>query len=547
MFYFILAGLFASAFSSRLVSEQVAAYKKLLNNAERLTPEGFLTLAKYHDADSVCSGPCRRHLDKLLNGVEGRDWSYLEEILTEIYGGHISDDPYQPQEVHLALTGSPSEMKVIWATMEGLQDPFVEYTKATNDWTPETTKTVPASQYTYTVPENWYTVFTGVLYESNMVDLAVGKVQYKYRVGGFDSANNTIRRSKDFKFNSVPVTDPNAKTVFSMLADQGTFMVLGFSTTQKLIQVQDTLGVDIVMYSGDLCYAGLSGDLTPFNNVEEDDEFGHIWDLWGIQNEPVAATRPFMTGSGNHESFYNWTAFANRYKMPAENSGGNGNWWFSYNYGNVHIVAISTEHCVEAGCPQMVWLENDLANAVANRANVPWIIFHLHRPMYCSDDSASAVPGGTYQTALEPLMLKYDVDLVVQGHAHCYERIHPVNNGVVTAKPTKVRGESGLVDAYHTQGLGPVYVVQGNTGAMQVERWIQPAPEWSAVRYANGYIPPRNIPHPAELEGIILKSNYSDTFGIGVATFANSTHLHYSEIPVTGTIGNDEFWIIKRV
>ena len=32
--------------------------------------------------------------------------------------------------------------------------------------------------------------------------------------------------------------------------------------------------------------------------VDEDDEFGHIWDLWGIQSEPFAATRPLMVTPG---------------------------------------------------------------------------------------------------------------------------------------------------------------------------------------------------------------------------------------------------------
>ena len=54
-------------------------------------------------------------------------------------------------------------------------------------------------------------------------------------------------------------------------------MILGFMTTNLLIEeLQDDLEVDVVHYAGDLCYAGLSGDLTPFNNVDEDDEFGHV-------------------------------------------------------------------------------------------------------------------------------------------------------------------------------------------------------------------------------------------------------------------------------
>jgi hypothetical protein len=256
-----------------------------------------------------------------------------------------------------------------------------------------------------------------------------------------------------------------------------------------------------------------------------------------------------MTTPGNHESFYNWTAFSNRYKMPLN---GNGNFWFSYDYGNVHMVSISTEHCFEEGCDQMVWLENDLIAAVSNRQQAPWIVVSMHRPVYCSDESQyeSHSPGAKFQTALEPLFLKYDVDLVIQGHMHAYERIHPQVNGSVTVYPSIYRPEAGKrVDMYHASGHGPVYVGQGNTGAMQVERWIQPQPDWSAVRFANGFIPPRDSSTEegrAMMQRDILKSNYSDTFGFGVATFANSTHLHYSCIPVTGTIGQDEFWVVKN-
>ena len=257
-----------------------------------------------------------------------------------------------------------------------------------------------------------------------------------------------------------------------------------------------------------------------------------------------------MTTPGNHESFYNYTAFNHRYKMPHVKSKGNENYWFSYDYGNVHVVSISTEECFDAGCPQMLWLEQDLITAVENRERVPWLVLSLHRPMYCSDDGTGFL--NSFQQALEPLVLKYDVDLVLQGHMHAYERIHPNVKGVVSAFPTHRRNDQGkLVDVYKSEGLGPVYVVQGNTGAMQIERWVQPKPEWSAVRFANGYIPPDNTPSvegrsESELDGALLGFNYTDTFGFGVATFANATHLHYTCIPVTGTIGTDEFWVIKR-
>lgn len=545
----IAVGLTTSFCAGSIISEQFDAYKKILNT-DRLTPDGMLTLLQLHDSDTRCHGPCEAYIENYVGGKEGIDWDGLSGLIEKIYGDAISTDPYDPQEVHLALTDSQTEMKVMWATMESLGDPFVEYTAVDNEWTDELTMTATANQFTYTVPMNWYPTFAGWLYEADMIHLVPGKNRYKYRVGGYDSVNQTIRRSQDFSFVTAPVNNPHQKNTFAMLGDQGTFMVLGFTVSAKLIQLQDELGIDVVHYAGDLSYAGMSTDLTPFNGVDIDDEFGHIWDLWAIQNEPIAATRPFMTTPGNHESFYNYTQFTNRYKMPYEKSKGNGNYWFSYDYGNVHIISISTEESFDVGSPQMLWVEQDMIAAVANRENVPWIVLSLHRPMYCSqkdqDNDASR------RVNLEPLVLKYDIDLVIAGHIHAYERIHPVSNMEVTSYPKhRPNGAGGLVDVYHSEGKGPVYVVQGNTGAMQFETWTHPQPDWSAIRFANGYIPPPNPFRGGERDdnhvgGVILESNYTDTFGFGSATFYNSTHLHYRNIPVTGDIGVDEFWIVKR-
>ena len=118
---------------------------------------------------------------------------------------------------------------------------------------------------------------------------------------------------------------------------------------------------------------------------------------------------------------------------------------------------------------------------------------------------------------------------------------------------------------YHSTGYGPVHVVQGNSGAMQFEQWVQPQPTYSAVRFANGWVP-RNRTHTLhsdssstdstdielELDTVYntnLEANrmdYTDTFGFGSIVFYNSTHMSYSNIPVTGTIGTDIFWIVRE-
>lgn len=135
------------------------------------------------------------------------------------------------------------------------------------------------------------------------------------------------------------------------------------------------------------------------------------------------------------------------------------------------------------------------------------------------------------------------------------------------------------VDVYYSQGKGPVHVMQGHAGAFQVERWMQPAPAWSAFRMANGFIPKndsaednaahwlaahdfvvdftdetpltytqlKDLPMFAPKPEIAVNYNYSHTFGFGFITAKNATHLHYIAIPnVDGLVNHDEFWVVKR-
>lgn len=435
-------------------------------------------------------------------------------------------------------------MKVMWVTMSELADPVAEYTTADGS----VTKTVSAVTSTYRVPQNWWPIFTGIIYETDMTDL-IPSAQYSYRVGGRD-ADGAMRWSSTFSFTAQPEDNPNRRTTVGTLADHGTFMLLGFAVIDKMVAVQDAMGLEMIMVVGDLTYAGLSSAM-PRLNISKEDEFEHIWDLWGIQNQPVAATRPFMVGPGNHERFYNWTAFTSRYKMPYEMSGGDGNFWYAYTYGNSRWVSISSEHSLDEGSPQMVWLQSTLAAAAEQRDLVPWIILTIHKPIYSSEDGSPL-----FRAQLEPLLLKYDVDLTVTGHMHSYERVHPSEELVPTVYPVKgaVGSEAEGADVYYSSGKGPVHVVQGNTGGMQFEQWIQPQPAWSAVRFANGYIP-ANRSSESEVsamsgitvEGPVLESTYTDTFGFGAVTFVNATHMYYQAVPITGTIGTDLFWVVKRV
>jgi len=68
--------------------------------------------------------------------------------------------------------------------------------------------------------------------------------------------------------------------------------------------------------------------------------------------------------------------------------------------------------------PQVQWLEKELADSGSD-----WKIAFFHHPLYSSGDTHGS--DVQLREQIEPLFLKYGVDLVLSGHEHFYERIKP--------------------------------------------------------------------------------------------------------------------------
>jgi hypothetical protein len=118
--------------------------------------------------------------------------------------------------------------------------------------------------------------------------------------------------------------------------------------------------------------------------------------------------------------------------MPSQESGGVLNMWHSFNYGPVHFVAMDLETGFEGSAEEkryvlkcggfgdmITWLEEDLSIAASND-DINWIVVGGHHPMY---NGGSVDP--KMQSAIEPLLAKYNVDVMFTGHVHSYERDWP--------------------------------------------------------------------------------------------------------------------------
>jgi hypothetical protein len=81
----------------------------------------------------------------------------------------------------------------------------------------------------------------------------------------------------------------------------------------------------------------------------------------------------------------------------------------------VRFFALDSNYMSSA---QLDWLEKELRNS-----GEPWKICFLHHPLYSSGKAhGSAV---YLRQVLEPLFIRYGVQVVFSGHEHFYERIKP--------------------------------------------------------------------------------------------------------------------------
>jgi hypothetical protein len=97
--------------------------------------------------------------------------------------------------------------------------------------------------------------------------------------------------------------------------------------------------------------------------------------------------------------------------------------YYSFNYYNVHLVALSTELGYKPFSSQYEFVENDLSKA-ASDPNIDWIVVYFHKQMYASPSNHDDYP--TLRSTYHPLFNEYGVDLVLQAHNHNYERTYPI-------------------------------------------------------------------------------------------------------------------------
>jgi hypothetical protein len=197
---------------------------------------------------------------------------------------------------------------------------------------------------------------------------------------------------------------------------------------------------------GDLCYADSAGGL---GVAGEDAQDFRIWDRWLDQIQPSAARVPWMTTVGNHEmeegnGELGYNGYLDRFSLPGNGVKG-APVTYSYTYGNVAFIALDGNDASfeidrnrdYLGSAQDMWLVRKLAR-FRRDPDIDFIVVGFHNCMYCTNLVHGSDDGN--RSRWEPIFDRFSVDLVVNGHNHCYERTHPVRAGLpVVEAPPAVR------------------------------------------------------------------------------------------------------------
>lgn len=100
-----------------------------------------------------------------------------------------------------------------------------------------------------------------------------------------------------------------------------------------------------------------------------------------------------------------------------ENFNMNGEEYYNFKKGNVSFYSLNSNYMDKK---QVKWLEDKLAQDTSE-----WKIAFFHHPPYSSGGKHGSSTG--LREVVEPIFLKYGVNVVLSGHEHFYERIKPQN------------------------------------------------------------------------------------------------------------------------
>ncbi|MFK0285111.1 purple acid phosphatase family protein [Streptomyces sp. NPDC090499] len=403
---------------------------------------------------------------------------------------------------HLAFGADPrTQMRISWQVPFAVRKPFVRIGTRPDRLGARVAAEIrhlhtPGVRGVRPVVEQYYV-------HAALTGLAPGTTYY-YGVGhdGWDPAAPN-HRAAITPFRTAPASPE--RFVFTAFGDQGVSRA-GKASDNALLKQKPAFH----LHAGDICYADGNGA-----GKTSDGYDAREWDRFLKQNDPVARSVPWMVTTGNHdmEAWYSPDGYGGQYArfaLPDNGFDPHGSpGVYAFTYGNVGFVALDANdvsyeipaNLGYSGGRQTKWLAEKLKELRAAKG-VDFVVVFFH---HCAYSTSSHASDGGIRAAWLPLFTDYQVDLVINGHNHVYERTDAVKGGRVgravpvggSTDPTRdgivyvtaggggrdLYGfPSGVRDSYegHVTRHDAVHSFHWAKGQHNVAETV----EWSRVRYA---------------------------------------------------------------
>lgn len=218
------------------------------------------------------------------------------------------------------------------------------------------------------------------------------------------------------------------------------------------------------LLNGDLCYANISDDRV------------RTWNSFFANNTRSTRYRPWMPAAGNHENEkgndpIGYQAYLTRFALPTNGSADWNGLWYAFTAGSVRVIVLQNDEVAlqdggdsyvsgYSNGEQRAWLESQLAAARSSR-QIDWVVVCMHQVMISTSDANGSDLG--IRQAWGPLFDQYEVDLVLCGHEHDYERSLAVRGTVPGSETLTPNPVSAATDDIDTS-QGTVHMVLGGGG-----------------------------------------------------------------------------------
>ncbi|MFN8393204.1 MAG: metallophosphoesterase [Bacteroidia bacterium] len=275
---------------------------------------------------------------------------------------------------------------------------------------------------------------TSVLIAWNTATAGIGTINWGS--GPFDLSHQVLETASSQK-HALTITglQPNTRYFYQVSTDAGYSSAVEFFETAKPIEekairflhyadcgynntVQNQLAAQMELE--DVDFAVVAGDV--------DQGVGNAYDnvFFGVYKNMLAKDCHY-TAIGNHDIIANGgTDFYDAFYQPTNNAQQSEH-YYSFTWGNAKFICLDSNGDYSIGSDQHDFLLEEL-----KCRDQEWLFVFFHHPPWTNAwDPTYYIPFQSYyqydgnddmRTALVPYFEQYDVDFVLNGHSHCYQR-----------------------------------------------------------------------------------------------------------------------------